>query len=93
MSLSYQSNKSAVIERENEYLIRSGFIAWIGQPRAFESQFLPTDKGANPLKGKFLGAMTRLKTGVTEFSYPINQSGHLRCHLWLSPLIVDEWWE
>jgi hypothetical protein len=37
--------------------------------------------------------MTRLKTDVVEFSYSLDQSGQARCHLWLSPLIIDEWWE
>jgi hypothetical protein len=50
-------------------------------------------KGANLSVGKVLGAMTRLKTGVVEFSYSLDQSGQARCHLWLSPLIIDEWWE
>jgi hypothetical protein len=50
-------------------------------------------KGANPPKGKFLCIMTRPETGVTEFSYPFDQSGQARCHLWLSLLIVDEQWE
>jgi hypothetical protein len=88
-----QSNESAVMEKENEHLTRGGFVAWIGQPRAFESQFLLMAKGANPPEGKFLGAVTCLETSVMEFSYLLDQSGQAWCHLWLSPLIIDEWWE
>jgi hypothetical protein len=50
-------------------------------------------KEANPLMGEFLGAMTHPKTGVVEFSYPLDQSGQMWCHLQLSPLIVNERWE
>jgi hypothetical protein len=38
-------------------------------------------KGENPAMGKFLDAMTRLKTGIMEFSYPLDQSGQAWCHL------------
>jgi hypothetical protein len=84
---------STVIERENEYLIRSRFTARMDQPQAFESQFLTTSKGANLTMGKFLITMTRLEIGVMEFSYPPDQSGQVPCHLQLSPLIIEERWE
>jgi hypothetical protein len=34
-------------------------------------------KGVNLSMGKFLGAMTRLKTSVVEFSYLLDQSGQV----------------
>jgi hypothetical protein len=43
--------------------------------------------------GKFLSAMTRLKTDVAEFSYPLDQRGQAWCHLRLFSLIVDERWK
>jgi hypothetical protein len=78
------------MEKENEHLTRGGFTARIDQPWAFKSQFLPTANGVNPSEGKFLGAMTHLKTGVVEFSYLLDRSGQTWCHLWLSSLIIDE---
>jgi hypothetical protein len=50
-------------------------------------------KGVNLPTGDFLGAMTRPKTDVTEFSYPLDQSDQAWRHLWLSTLIIDEHWE
>jgi hypothetical protein len=82
-----------VIKRGDEHLTRSGFAARIGQPRAFESQFLPTAKGVNSPEGKFLDALTRPETSVAKLSYPLNQIDQARCHLRLSPLIIDERWE
>jgi hypothetical protein len=31
------------------------------------------------------------KTGITEFRRPFDQGSQTRCHLRLSPLIIDEW--
>jgi hypothetical protein len=50
-------------------------------------------KGANPPKGEFLGAVAGLKTGLTEFSYSLDQSSQAQHHLRLAPLIVNEWGE
>jgi hypothetical protein len=40
--------------------------------------------------GKFLDSMACPKTGVVEFSHPLDQSGQARCHLWLSLILIDE---
>jgi hypothetical protein len=48
-------------------------------------------KGVNPPKGKFLGAVTRPKTNGTEFNYPLDQSGHARCHLRFPSLLINKW--
>jgi hypothetical protein len=34
--------------------------------------------------------VTCLKTGVLEFSNPLDQSGHAWCHVLLSPLLINE---
>jgi hypothetical protein len=73
-SVSDQSNRSAIIEKNNEYHTRSRFAARIGSPWEFKSQFLLMAKGVNPPMGKFLDAMTCSKTGVAEFSYLLDQS-------------------
>jgi hypothetical protein len=50
-------------------------------------------KGVNPPMGKFIDAMTCPKIDVVEFSYLLDHSSQARCHLRLSPLIIDERWE
>jgi hypothetical protein len=54
------------------------------------SQSLPPAKGANPMKTEFLGAVIRPKTGGTELSYQLDQSGQARCHLRFPSLLIDE---
>jgi hypothetical protein len=48
-------------------------------------------KRANLSKSKFFGIMACPKTGITEFRRPFDQGSQTRCHLRLSPLIIDEW--
>jgi hypothetical protein len=47
-------------------------------------------EGANPPKSKFFDAVACLKTSVTELSHPFDQGSQVRCHLRLSPLVLDE---
>jgi hypothetical protein len=74
-------SRSSIVEEKIEHLTSSRFAARISKPRAVVGQFLPTVKGANMLKGKFLDAVTHPKTDVAEFSYPLDQSDQMRCHL------------
>jgi hypothetical protein len=62
-------------------------MGWIGKMRAFICQFLPTVKRVNPPKCKLFEAVTRSKTGLAEFNYPIDQCLQAWCHLRFSPLI------
>jgi hypothetical protein len=41
-------------------------------------------------KGEFFGAVVGLKTGLTEFSHPLDQIGQARCHRRLAPFVFDE---
>jgi hypothetical protein len=47
----------------------------------------------NPPKSKLFDAVACPKTGVVQFNHPLDQSGQSRCHLLLSPLIIDKRWE
>jgi hypothetical protein len=47
-------------------------------------------KRANSPKGEFLDAVAGLKPGLTEFSYPLDQSDQARCHQQLTPFVFDE---
>jgi hypothetical protein len=58
-----------------EHLTSNRLANRIGKPRAVIGQFLMMTKGVNLPKGKFFDAVTHLKTGGTEFSYPLDQSG------------------
>jgi hypothetical protein len=73
-----------------EHLTSSKFVAQIGKPRAITGQFLPSAKGLNLSKGKFLGAVTRPKTGGAEFDYPLDQSRQAWCHLRFPSLLIDK---
>jgi hypothetical protein len=66
------------------------FMARIGKPRAVIGQSLLMANGANPPKGKFLDAVTRLKIGDAELSYPLDQSGQARCYLRFSLLFINK---
>jgi hypothetical protein len=44
----------------------------------------------NLSKSKLFGAVTCLKISVVEFSHPLDQSSQARCHLRLSPLVINE---
>jgi hypothetical protein len=81
--LSDHISRSSKVEVKIEHHSSSRFTARIGKPRAVVGQSLSTAKGANLPKGKFLDAVTRPKTGGVEFSYLLDQSGHMWCHLWL----------
>jgi hypothetical protein len=48
------------------------------------------DEGANSLKGEFLGAVESLKSGLAEFSHPLDKSSQARCHRRLAPFVFDE---
>jgi hypothetical protein len=74
-------------------LTNSRVTAHIIEPRALICQHIPTSKGANPSKSKLFDAVACPKTSIAEFSHPLDQSGQERCHLWLSPLVIDKWWE
>jgi hypothetical protein len=37
-----------------------------------------------------LGAVADLKSGLVEFSHPLDQSGQARRHRWLAPFVFDE---
>jgi hypothetical protein len=43
----------------------------------------------NPSKSKFFGAVAYLKTGLVEFSHPLDQHCQLRCHFRFSLLIFN----
>jgi hypothetical protein len=47
----------------------------------------------NPPKSKLFDAVACPKTGVVQFNHPLDQSGQARCHLLLSPLVIDKRWE
>jgi hypothetical protein len=49
----------------------------------------PSGRGGNSPKRKLFSAVARPKTGVTEFSHPLNQSSQARCQLWLFSLLVN----
>jgi hypothetical protein len=63
------------------------------QTAAFEGQFLPTAKGVNPSKGKLFDIVTCLKSGLVEFSHPLDQCLQARCHLRFVPLILNLRWK
>jgi hypothetical protein len=42
------------------------------------------------LNGEFLGEVTGLKPGLTEFSYPLDQSGQAQRHHRFTPFFFDE---
>jgi hypothetical protein len=65
-------------------------MAWIVEPWAFIRQLVLVTERVNSLKSKLFGAVVCLKTGVAEFSHPLDQSGQARCHLRLSSLVVNE---
>jgi hypothetical protein len=66
-------------------------MAWIHKLRALVCQFLAVAERANPPKSKLFGAVACPKTGVMEFSHPLDKCSQARCHLQFSSLIVDMW--
>jgi hypothetical protein len=88
--LSDHISRSSILEVEIEHLTSSRFMPWIGKPQAVVSQSLPPDKGVNPPKSEFLGAVTHPKTGGVELSYPLDQSDHAQYHLWFPSLLIGE---
>jgi hypothetical protein len=70
--LKYQISSSS---KRNQDLKISRIIARIGKPRALICQFLLMVKRANPSKSKLFGVVACPKTGIVEFSHPLDQSG------------------
>jgi hypothetical protein len=89
-SLSYQSFRSSAKIRRFKDLTSSRVAAQIVEPWALICQHIPVTKKANPPKSKLFDVVACPKTGVTEFSHPLDQSGHAMCHLRLSPLVMDK---
>jgi hypothetical protein len=65
-------------------------MVWIVELQAFICQLVPVTKRVNPSKSKFFDTVACPKTGVAEFSHLFDQGGQARCHLWLSPLVINE---
>jgi hypothetical protein len=68
-------------------LTSSRIAVWVVKPWTFIRQLVPTVERVNPPKSKFFSTVACPKTGVTEFSHPLNQSGQAWCHLQLSCLL------
>jgi hypothetical protein len=56
--------------------------SWLGSAsRGHSKANFDRQPWGESLKGKFLGAVTHPETGVTEFSYLLDQRGQAWCHL------------
>jgi hypothetical protein len=88
--LSDHISRSSIVEVKIEHLTSNRFMAQIGKSRAVVGQFLPMAKGVDPPKGKFPHIVTCPKTSGVKFSYPLDQSGQVRCHLRFSSLLIDK---
>jgi hypothetical protein len=90
VGLSNQNINSTSAIKELKDLTISWFMAWTSKPRAFICQLLTTPERMNPLKSKFFSAVACPKTGLVEFSHPINQRLlHAWCHFRLPLLIIN----
>jgi hypothetical protein len=68
----------------------SRVAAQIVEPRALVCQHISVAKRVNPPKSKLFDAVACPKTSVMELSHSLDQSGLARCHLQLSPLVIDK---
>jgi hypothetical protein len=50
-------------------------------------------KSANSPKSKLFGIVACLKTGLAEFSHPLDQCSQARCHFQVPPLIINVRWK
>jgi hypothetical protein len=65
----------------------------IGHPRALVGAFIPTAEGADSPKMEFFNIVARLKLGLVELSYTLDQGGQTRVHRRFFPLSLDDWRE
>jgi hypothetical protein len=68
-------------------------LAWIGKPWALKNKFLLTATWVDPPNGKFFGAVTCPKPGLTEFSHPLDQCLQARSKFRLLSLIINLQWK
>jgi hypothetical protein len=65
-------------------------VVGIGYPWALEGTFVPTTKGVNSPKMELFDAVARLKLGLVEFSYAVDQGGQTLVHQRFCLLSLDD---
>jgi hypothetical protein len=84
---------AAVFKKQGGNLTVYRLAVGIGHPRALVGSIVPTAEGADSSKIEFFDAVARLKPGLMELSYMLDQGGQTRIHQRFFSLSFDDWRE